>query len=232
MTMVGLKEQNDNNFTPEKYEEFYEHHYFEPVNERAATKVNEYIPRFGWAFDVIEELGAKSLLDLGTLDGSFPLTVGAQLGIPVVGIDLTQEGIDIAKERAKKFGVTAKFYQGTIEEHLVTLAGRGEKFDVITFFEIIEHVKDVQLCLKLIDKVLAPGGSVLCSTPAYESPLYGKDDEENTCHIRLYTMADDDYESENTQGHVRKATSISKEIGVKRICYMGLHNELINVRYQ
>ena len=69
--MVGNEFQNDKNFTPEKYEEFYEHHYFEPIPIQFATKVNEVIPRFGWGFDKIEELGAKRVLDLGCLDGSF-----------------------------------------------------------------------------------------------------------------------------------------------------------------
>lgn len=230
--MIGIAEQNDNNFTPEKYEEFYEHHYFEPIPEAFAYAVNEVIPRFGWAFDEVEQIAPKTLLDLGCLDGSFALSIADQLGVTVTGVDLTKDGIEIAQQRAKAKSLNATFVQGFVEDWLETFIKEGKKFDVITFFEIIEHVEDVQRCLKLIDQVLAPGGSVLVSTPDFESPLFGADDEANTCHIRLYTTADEDYERENKYGHVRKATSISKEIGAKRIKHMEVRNELINVRYE
>ena len=230
--MVGDPSKHDTKFDMENYEEFYEHHNFEPIPEKLCTTVNEVIPRFGWAFDKIEELEAKTLLDLGCLDGSFALTIGHQLGLTVTGVDLTQEGIDIAKQRAKAFNVRADFHQGTVEEWLAKFAEEGRKFEVITFFEIIEHVKDVQLCLRLIDNVLAPGGSVLVSTPDFESPLYGADDEVNKCHIRLYTTADEDYERPNKFGTVRKATSITKEIGKDRVIEMGVYSELINVHYK
>lgn len=228
--MIGTNTERD--FKIENYEEFYEHHHFEPIPEKVCLTVNEVIPRFGWAFDQVEELEPKTLLDLGCLDGSFALTCAKQLGVHVTGVDLTVDGIDIAKQRAKTYGIPAEFYQGFVEDWLEKFAEEGRKFDVVTFFELIEHVEDVQRVLHLIDKVLAPGGSVLVSTPDFESPVYGLDDEANKCHIRLYTTAKEDYERENRFGNVRKATSIHKEIGADRIKSIAVHNELINLRYQ
>ena len=153
----------------------------------------------------------------------------------MVGVDLTKEGTDLATERAQQLGLkNTIFYQSSVEDFLeAQIRKEGTmRYDVVTFFEIIEHVKDVQKCLKLIDKVLAPGGSVLVSTPDFESPLYGADDEVNKCHIRLYTTADEDYERENKYGHVRKATSITKEIGKERIQEIGVYSHLINVHYK
>lgn len=230
--MVGDPNNHDTKFEMENYEEFYAHHNFEPIPEQLCTTVNEVIPRFGWAFDKVDDLEAKTVLDLGCLDGSFLLSIGKQLGCVVTGVDLTEDGISIAKERAAKFGVQADFHQGFVEDWLETFVKEGRKFDVVTFFEIIEHVEDVQKCLTLIDKVLAPGGSVLVSTPDFESPLFGADDEVNKCHIRLYTTADEDYERPNKFGTVRKATSITKEIGKDRIQEMNVVNELINVHYK
>jgi 2-polyprenyl-3-methyl-5-hydroxy-6-metoxy-1,4-benzoquinol methylase len=230
--MVGDPDKHDTKFSLDNYEEFYEHHNFEPIPEQLCLKVNEVIPRFGWALDQIEELGSKTLLDLGCLDGSFALSVADQLGIEVTGVDLTKDGIEIAKERTARFELNAHFYQGFVEDHLERLAKEGKKYDVVTFFELIEHVEDVQKVLKLIDQVLAPGGSVLVSTPDFESPLFGADDEINKCHIRLYTTAKEDYERPNKFGTVRKATSIYKEIGEDRIKEIGVYNELINCRYE
>ncbi len=228
--MIG--KNSDKEFKVEDYEEFYENHQFVETTEEDSYNVHEIIPRFGWGFDMVEEYQPKNLLDLGTLEGSFPITIARHFGIPTVGVDLTKDGIALAKSRAQKLGVDATFLQGTIEEHLEKLWGLKKKFDMITCFEVIEHVKDPQRLLGLIDKVLAPGGHVLISTPDFESPLYGKDDEKNKCHIRLYTTADEDYEAENKYGNVRKATSITKEIGKDRIKDIGVYSHLINVLYQ
>lgn len=230
--MVGDSNKNDKSFTPDNYEEFYEHHYFEPLSEKVAFNAHEYIPRFGWAFDKVEEIKPKTLLDLGCLDGSFGLTVAKHLGIHVKGIDLTKDGVDLANERALEHKVSAVFKQGKIEQWLEFYAEEGKTFDVITCFEVLEHVEDPADLIKLIDKVLAPGGSVLMSTPAFESPTWGMDDEQNKCHIRLYTMQDEDYEKVNKYGTLRKATSITKEIGKQRIKEMGVYSELINVHYE
>lgn len=231
MSGTGDPNINDKGFKVENYEEFYEHHYFIETNDEDATNVHELIPRFGWAFDTVEELKPKNLLDLGTLDGSFPITIATHFGIPCSGVDLTKDGIALAKARVEKLGIKhVNFWQGAVEEQLRGF--EAHSFDMITAFELLEHVKDPKLLLKEIDRVLAPGGSVLISTPDFESPLYGKDDEKNKCHIRLYTTAEDDYEATNKFGNVRKATSIVKEIGKERIKEMGVYSHLINVRYQ
>jgi 2-polyprenyl-3-methyl-5-hydroxy-6-metoxy-1,4-benzoquinol methylase len=226
--MVGTNKEKD--FSLENYEEFYEHHHFQPIEEKDSLSIHEYIPRFGWAFDQIEKYGGKHLLDLGCLDGSFLLTCARHLGVTGSGIDLTVDGIQIGKNRAEKYGLPVFFYQGTIEEQLRGF--KKDSFDVVTMFEVIEHVKDVQLILKEIDRVLKPGGYVLVSTPSFESPVYGADDEQNKCHIRLYTTKPEDYEAVNKYGHTRKATSITKEIGKDRVKEVAVHNHLINVRYQ
>lgn len=228
--MIG--KYNEKQFDINNFKEFYENHYFQPIPEEDATDIHEIIPRFGWAFDEVEKLAPKTLLDLGCLDGSFALTVARHLGCTVTGVDLTKDGIGLAQERVKKFDLPGTFHQGKVEDWLKKFAEQGKQFDVVTWFELIEHVEDVQLVIDLIDKVLAPGGSVLVSTPSYESPIYGADDEINKCHIRLYTTKKESYESTNKFGTLRKATSIYEEIGEDRIKDTNIHNELINLRYQ
>lgn len=225
-----LKRPSEKDFSIENYEGFYEHHAFEALPESTCLIVDEYIPRFGWGMERLRELKPKRILDIGCLDGSFVLSAVNQIGCVGTGLDLTVEGTDLATARAKKLNINATFHQTAAEDWLEDYD--GPKFDVVTFFEIIEHVKDVQKLLKLIDKVLAPGGTVLCSTPAFESPEYGADDEQNKCHIRLYTMEDEDYEKVNKYGTLRKATSITKEIGKDRIKDMATYSHLINVEYK
>lgn len=232
MSAVGNPDNHETRFNPDNYEAFYEHHHFDPIPEALATDAHEVLPRFGWAFDKIEEFSSRTVLDLGCLDGSFVLTIARHLGCTVTGIDLTKDGIALAKQRAEKFGVEAEFHQGFAEDWLERFTAEGRKFDVVTFFEVIEHVEDVPRLLRLIDGVLAPGGDVLVSTPAFEDPQFGKDDEANKCHIRLYTTADDDREEYNRYGNLRKATSLTKEIGIERIKEMGVYSHLINAHYK
>lgn len=240
--MVG--KQSEKEFDVQNYEKFYEHHLFQPMSEQDAFNVHEIVPRFGWALDIIDErttpvFGASAralrVLDLGCLDGSFLLTLQNNIDyrIRADGVDLTQDGIDIARARAKSRGWqdSIHFNQGTIEGWLQHYIDNDITFDVVTLFEVIEHVKDPTHVLKLIDQVLAPGGTVLVSTPAFEAPTFGMDDEQNKCHIRLYTTEDEDYEAVNRYGNTRKATSITKEIGKDRIKEIGVYSELINVRY-
>lgn len=221
---------NESEFTIDKYDEFYEHHDFTPIPAELSINLQRYIPRAAWAVDVAKELQPKRVLDLGCLDGSVILTLfnnvpSVKRGI---GVDLSQEGVDLGTERASLHGFPAEFVRQDIESWMEQA---DEQFDLITCFEVMEHVKDPELVIKLIDKVLAPGGTVLISTPDFEAPTFGKDDEKNKCHIRLYTTADEDYEATNKYGTLRKATSLSKQLKGYNIVEMGTYSELINARY-
>jgi 2-polyprenyl-3-methyl-5-hydroxy-6-metoxy-1,4-benzoquinol methylase len=220
----------EKDFTIEKYEEFYADHHFSPLPEDSALNAHRFIPRVNWALDIAKELQPKRILDLGCLDGFTLLTLTNHVKSieQAVGVDLSQEGVSLAKQRAKAHNLPCIFFQDSIEAFLEDCT---KQFDLITMFEVIEHVKSPRVVLKLIDKVKAPNGTVLVSTPDFEAPTFGKDDEQNKCHIRLYTTADEDYEAENRYGNIRKATSITKEVGKERVKEMGVYSELINVRY-
>lgn len=237
--MIGKYQEKD--FDVKNYNDFYSHHNFTPIKDGDYTEIHEIIPRFGWAFDVIWDAARGfdrssdrpfRVLDLGCLEGSFLLSVAKhQPWVIGTGVDLTVDGIELATLRAKNEMLPLEFHQGTIESWLEIFANEGVKFDVVSAFEVMEHVEDPEAVLKAIDKVLSPGGRVLISTPDFESPAFGKDDEQNKCHIRLYTVADDDYEGVNKYGTTRKATSISKQIGAERIKHMEVVSHLINVEY-
>jgi 2-polyprenyl-3-methyl-5-hydroxy-6-metoxy-1,4-benzoquinol methylase len=224
----------EKDFTVENYEEFYSDHHFVPFPDEDAVNMSEYLPRVGWAVDVADEINARSVLDLGCLEGFTALTLANNVASvkEAVGVDLSRDGIELGKQRATRFDLPVDFYQMSVEDYLKKCVKEGKKFDLICAFELMEHVKDPALVFKLIDQVKSDGGTVLISTPDFEAPTYGKDDEKNKCHIRLYTTADADYAATNKYGHVRQATSLSKAIGKERIKDMEVINELINLRYQ
>lgn len=223
---------HESQFTLENYENFYEDHFFQPLSSNDAFNAHRFIPRVNWALDVAEEIKPKSILDLGCLDGFALLTLVKHVpGIEKAqGVDLSKDGIKLAQKRATELtGTTITFTQDTIENFL---QNTKEKYDLIMMFEVIEHVKNPELLLKLIDSVKTKDATILISTPDFEAPTFGKDDEKNKCHIRLYTTTDEDYEARNKYGTLRQATSITKQIGKERIIDMGVYSELINCRYK
>lgn len=224
---------HEDKFEEMDYEEFYSDHYFQPFDDATAININEVLPRGQWALDVANEIKAKAVLDLGCLEGFIVLTLANN--VPSVkqgvGVDLSKDGVSLGTQRAIKFDLPVSFYQMTLEAYLEGCVEKGQHFDLITLFEVMEHVKDPEYVLELVDKVKTPKGTVLISTPDFEAPTYGKDDEQNKCHVRLYTTADEDYEAKNKYGNTRKATSITKQIGKERVKDMEVINELINVRY-
>jgi len=233
-----MKKYHETNFDIDMYDEFYESHVFAPLPDDRALNAHRIIPRISWALDIAKELKPKSALDLGCLEGYTALTIANHVDSVerIVGVDLSEDGIELANSRKPLVKASCEFIQGTIEDFLENCT---EKFDMIVCFEVIEHVLDPELLIKLIDKVKSEDGQVLISTPAFESPTFGKNDVANKCHIRLYTMADEDYEEmtdkpdpQTGKTYMRTATSMPKQVGKDRIIEMGVYSELINVRYK
>lgn len=221
----------EKDFPDMDYEAFYDSHFFQPVSDDDAINAHRIFPRVAWALDIAKEIKPKSVLDLGCLEGYAVLTLAKHVDSVEhgMGVDLSEDGILLGEKRAADNKLPVHFHKGSIEEYMETC---DQDFDLIMAFEVMEHVKDPELVWKLIDKVLAPGGTVLISTPAFESPTFGKDDEQNKCHVRLYTLKDEDYEEVNKYGTLRKAISLSKQIGRSRIESAEVFSELIHLRYK
>jgi SAM-dependent methyltransferase len=117
--------------------------------------------------------GAR-LLDVGCGAGGF--LNAAQERYLVSGLDPSQQAVSFCRARGLN-GVR----QGGIE----ALAGLSERYDAVTFFDVIEHLDDDVGALRLARSVLAPGGRVLVSVPAYQW-LWSHHDAING-HRRRYT---------------------------------------------
>jgi len=232
-----MGKNHERDFKLENYKDFYEDHLFESIGDDGSLNAHRRFPRVSWALDVAKDFGAKSVLDLGCLEGFTLLTIAKHAGIERgVGVDLSADGIELAKGRVDLVDGNIEFIQDSLERYL---ENSTEKFDLICLFEIMEHVVDPELVIKLVDKVKSKNGQVLISTPSFESPLFGKNDVVNKCHIRLYTTKDEDYEEMTDRPdpdtgltYMRTATSITKQIGNDRIQDIGVYSHLINVRYK
>ena len=99
----------------------------------------------------------EDALDLGCGDGRLTKEIKAGR---VVGADVS----DFALSRARGRMPEAEFVQLTPDEPLPFLDG---SFDLVVCIETIEHVRDVQLFLSEIRRVLRPQGTLGLTTPAH-----------------------------------------------------------------
>ncbi|WP_198246290.1 bifunctional 2-polyprenyl-6-hydroxyphenol methylase/3-demethylubiquinol 3-O-methyltransferase UbiG [methane-oxidizing endosymbiont of Gigantopelta aegis] len=106
------------------------------------------------------DIAGKRIVDVGC--GGGILTEGlARAGADALGIDLSEDLIDIAELHSLESGVQAK-YQKISAEQLA--AEQPESFNHVTCMEMLEHVPDPGAIIKACSQLVKPGGMVFFST--------------------------------------------------------------------
>jgi 2-polyprenyl-6-hydroxyphenyl methylase/3-demethylubiquinone-9 3-methyltransferase len=106
------------------------------------------------------ELEGKRVVDVGC--GGGILSEGlARAGAQVVGIDLAEELLDIAKSHADESGIEADYRRISAEALAEAESG---SFDIVTCMEMLEHVPDPASVVRACAKLVKPGGRVFFST--------------------------------------------------------------------
>lgn len=116
-----------------------------------------------WEFAVAAEYarGAEKVLDVGCDQGAFLSGVRGLAGA-VAGLETSPLGVKICREK----GIPV--FPETIEKHAAKHEG---VYDVVTTFQVIEHVDDPASFVKNLVAVLRPGGALIISAPNNESFL-------------------------------------------------------------
>lgn len=100
----------------------------------------------------------KNWNELNTLDvgcgGGFTCETLAKKGAKVSGIDRAGRLIDVANAHAQAQGLSIAYHKGNGE----ALPFEEASFDVVTCFDVLEHVYDLARILSEIQRVLKPGG--------------------------------------------------------------------------
>lgn len=103
-------------------------------------------------------LAGKRALDAGCGAGLLTEPL-ARLGAAVTGLDAAPENVAVAKDHAASQGLAID-YRATPVEQLA-----GERFDLVTSMEVIEHVADPAGFVAALAGQLAPDGLLILSTP-------------------------------------------------------------------
>ncbi len=107
-------------------------------------------------------LDGLSALDVGC--GAGIATEGlARMGAQVEGLDAAPDLVVAARAHAAQSGLTIPYHEGELRPFLS--AGRAGAFDLVTCFEVVEHVPDPAAFVADLAAALRPGGLLVFSTP-------------------------------------------------------------------
>lgn len=169
---------------------FYNQFHRTAVSQRKIIKKKNFTYR-----KIIEDIAVlakgKSLkvLDYGCGVGTLSLYL-ASLGNDVVGLDISDKAINIAKQSAKLNGKNLKrikFY--TLNEGTKKVSN---DFDLVLCIEVMEHILHEKELLRFLVEKLRKRGYLILSVPSYNAPLYklGLTNQFDTKvgHLRRYTV--------------------------------------------
>jgi 2-polyprenyl-3-methyl-5-hydroxy-6-metoxy-1,4-benzoquinol methylase len=138
--------------------------YFEEKYDK--TQESEYVNVHSWRAKIamclrrvnrLRRARAGLLLDVGCGRGWF-LDAARERGWQVQGLELCAEVAQSTMER-----VRTQVYIGSIFDIEVELP--SETFDLVTMFDVIEHLEAPLAALRICHRILKPGGALAISTP-------------------------------------------------------------------
>jgi SAM-dependent methyltransferase len=110
--------------------------------------------------ELVARLPAGSLLDAGCGDGRYLATLPAQRPRRIVGVDISERILEVARRAVEAAGVEAELLQGNLE----ALPVEDEAFDLVLCVQVVEHLLNPERGLRELARVLAPGGTLIVST--------------------------------------------------------------------
>jgi len=140
--------------------EFYESEVFEDYiafHEGTGTRLNENHKVF---FKYFPSNVRGRLLDVGCGDGRF-LRYAKEQGFEVWGIDFDKKSVENVK---RNLGIDTVFAM-SLEEFYEFAMEKNLKFDVITFFEVLEHQDKPREFLEMVKGLLKEGAYIAGSVP-------------------------------------------------------------------
>ncbi len=113
------------------------------------------------------QLQQQNVLDVGCGGGILSEAM-AKCGAVVTGIDLEKSAIEAANHHAKDSQYNITYIHTSIEDY------QADNIDIITCFELLEHVDDPQSLIVALSQKCKPGTKVFLSTLNRNLKAYGQ----------------------------------------------------------
>ncbi len=120
----------------------------------------------------------RRILDVGCGSGGM-LSILRPFG-EVEGMEASDQALGYAR---KRLGDSVRLSKGELPGGIPA----GRRYELITAFDVIEHLDEPVEALKAIHAALVPDGLFLCTVPAY--PFLWSEHDEASHHRRRYTAA-------------------------------------------
>ncbi len=121
--------------------------YFDEVEARKYF-VEPHIPRFA----EFERWRGKRVLEIGCGIGTDSINF-ARYGADLTIVELSQNSLDLTRQRFDHFGLDARFIQGNAEQ-LDSLIPDGDKFDLIYSFGVIHHSPSPRRIVRSLSRLM------------------------------------------------------------------------------
>ncbi len=136
--------------------------------------LNVFLQRYGYGK---KDIKVRTALDIGSGPG-----INAELiekvAEKVICIEPSNEGYEFAKKKSSPI-------RQVIHGEFPSAVPAGQKFDVITLFDVLEHIEDEGRTVRKLKEILNAGGRLFITVPAYEWMWTNHDDVVH--HQRRYT---------------------------------------------
>jgi len=148
-----------------------------------------------------------NILDIGCSTGIF-LDIAKENGWNTFGLELNKIEFDIAKSKGHK-----------VLNSLLEHADFSEKFNIVSLWDVFEHIKDGNSALNLISNVLTDEGVILMQIPSSDS-LAARIMQKNCNmfdgleHVNLYGVASLEVILKNNGLKILDIKSVIPELGV------------------
>jgi|ERR1035437_888385 SAM-dependent methyltransferase len=129
------------------------------------------------------EFAGLSVLDWGCNDG-YGLEILQDSASELAGLDSSKQAVSVAQSRLPELANSIRSYDGGVAPF------DRSSFDVVTSFQVIEHVSDYSAYFSGIAHVLKPAGSVMFTTPNREIRLKPGMKPWNQYHITEFSASE------------------------------------------
>lgn len=139
------------------------------------TIIQKYIPQNG------------KVLDIGSATGTISFYLGSR-GLNVIGIEPSKNAVKYSRLNNRIFLLkNVNFLNMQLEMYKSKL-----KFDLITCFEVLEHLEDDMKCLRIIVEHMNSNSVLVITVPSTNAPLYKlgllRTFDKEVGHLRRYSI--------------------------------------------